>query len=178
MRKLLIIGHGGLGRCVKDIAFRMNVYDDIKYLDDNSDDKEVIGKVNDLNKYINDFDDVYVAFGNNTLRQEMMEKIVEDKLANIIDPSAFVSDGAKLSKGLLIYPGTVIESKATINKGNIISSNTVISHDAYIGRYNLIYANTTIRPKVKTDDLIKVGNNVVISDGKHVSENIGDLKVV
>ena len=178
MRKLLIIGHGGLGRCAKDIALRMNVYDDIKYLDDNSDSKEVIGKANDLNKYINDFDDVYVAFGNNALRQEMMEKIVEDKLADIIDPSAFVSDGAKLSKGVLIYPGTVIESKAIINKGSIISSNTVISHDAYIGSYNLIYANTTIRPKVKTDDLIKIGNNVVISDGKHVSENIGDLKVV
>ena len=178
MRKLLIIGHGGLGRCVKDIALRMNVYDDIKYLDDNSDSKEVIGKVNYLNKYINDFDDVYVAFGNNALRQEMMEKIVEDKLANIIDSNAFISIDAKLSKGVLIYPGTVIESKATINKGSIISSNTVISHDVYIGRYNLIYANTTIRPKVKTDDLIRIGNNVVISDGKHVSENIGDLKVV
>ncbi len=175
MQKLLIIGCGGLGRCAKDIALRMNVFSEIKFLDDVSKDEEVIGKLEELGRFIDSFDYVYVALGNNKLRKELMEKIDGDKLGNIIDPSAFISNDAMLAKGLLIYPGVVIENKAKINIGSIISSNSIISHDSCIGAYNLIYACTVIRPKAMTNDLIKIGNNCVIGDGVKVTEDIGDL---
>ena len=50
MKKLLIIGAGGHGRCCFDIAKRMNLYDTIHFLDDNSNDNYVVGKINDLSK--------------------------------------------------------------------------------------------------------------------------------
>ena len=175
MKKLLIIGHGGLGRCTKDIALRTKSFSSIKFLDDISEDIEVIGKLSELDKFIDSFDHVFVAIGNNRVRKELMEKIAEEKLISIIDPNAFVSSDADLAKGLLIYPGVVVESKAKINKGSIISSYTIISHDSCIGAYNLIYAGTVIRPKVITNDLIKIGNNCVIGDGVRVIEDVGDL---
>ena len=174
----MIIGRGGLGRCVKDIAERMNTFQEISYLDDNSTSDDVIGKIDELNKYKVLFDYIYVAIGNNRLRNRIMDQIGDEKLINIIDPFSFVSKGAKLEKGLLIYPGTIIEDNSQIGKGSIISSNTVISHDVVIGRYNLIYSNTTIRPNVKTSDLVKIASNVVITEGKQISEDIDNGKVI
>lgn len=65
MRRLIIIGGGGHGNVVSEIA-ELNGYKIINFLDD-ADIPKAIGKVADFEKYINDSDFI-VAIGNNQAR--------------------------------------------------------------------------------------------------------------
>lgn len=48
---LIILGAGGHGRVVADIAEQTGKYDKIVFLDDNSNDDKVIGKCSDYKKF-------------------------------------------------------------------------------------------------------------------------------
>ena len=49
--KLIILGAGGYGQTVADIAEQSGEYEEIHFLDDNSTAKSVIGKCNDFVKH-------------------------------------------------------------------------------------------------------------------------------
>lgn len=51
MKNLYILGAGGFGHVIKDIAEQSGKYKSIKFLDDNS--NEAVGKLSDLPKFIN-----------------------------------------------------------------------------------------------------------------------------
>ncbi|WP_270190968.1 hypothetical protein [Holdemania filiformis] len=48
--KLIILGAGGFGRLVEDIAGNLKRYDEISFLDDNNTSKDIIGKLEDYKK--------------------------------------------------------------------------------------------------------------------------------
>ena len=49
--RLIILGAGGHGRVVADLAEQIDKYDEIVFLDDNSNDDRVIGKCSDYIKF-------------------------------------------------------------------------------------------------------------------------------
>ena len=49
--RLIILGAGGHGRVVADIAEQVGKYDDVIFLDDNSVDDKVLGKCSDYKKF-------------------------------------------------------------------------------------------------------------------------------
>lgn len=63
--KLIILGAGGYGRTVVDIACQSGKYTEVCYLDDNSTDALVIGKCSDYLNHIDSDTELYPAFGNN-----------------------------------------------------------------------------------------------------------------
>ena len=74
---LLIIGAGGHGQCCHEIAERMKVFDKISFLDDDERyflSDVVVGKIKDLEKFVNEYDSVFVAIGNNEVRKQLMDK--------------------------------------------------------------------------------------------------------
>lgn len=76
MKKLLILGAGGHGRCCLDIARDMNIYDEICFLDDLHmneviNDCEVIGTIDEMSSYYPEYVDIFIAIGNNQLRKKL-----------------------------------------------------------------------------------------------------------
>lgn len=69
--KLLILGAEGHGRVCAEIARK--TYEKISFLDDNSVD--AIGKLSEIEKYVAEYDEVFIAFGNTKIRKEWMEKL-------------------------------------------------------------------------------------------------------
>src|SRR5690625_6348163 len=76
-RKLLIIGASGHGKVVVDIAMRMKKWQYIAFLDDNKNIRnsmgvEVIGTLSEVSNYIDEYE-IFVAIGNNPIRQKIYE---------------------------------------------------------------------------------------------------------
>ena len=174
MKKLLIIGAGGHGRCCYDIAKRMNRYDTIHFLDDNSNDNYVVGKINDLSKFKNDYDEVFVAIGNNQMRYQLTKKCKEMNLTvtTLIDPMSFISPESIIEEETVIFPFASVESKAIVKEGSIISSNVIIHHDTVIDKFSLIYGHCVIRPKTHIQSFETIGSSMVI-DRKNIIEERG-----
>ena len=134
---LLIIGAGGHGQCCMSIAERMKIFDKISFLDDDERyelSDIVVGKIEDLNKLVNEYDSVFVAIGNNEVRKKLYDKarILGYKLPILIDPNASVSKYCYIGEGSVIFPCAVLETNCHVSKGCIISSNTTINREAYI----------------------------------------------
>lgn len=181
IKKLLIVGAGGHGRCCLDVA--RECYDYIAFLDDNNinkiiNDCKVIGYINDMKLYYPEYKDIVIAIGNNKLRKQLADKAAEIgyNLISLISKKSTVSKYAVIDKGTVVFPNAVIEANVTIGKGCIITANTTINHDAVIEDYVLVYSNTVIRPNTLTGSYSRIGSNCTVAFGTRIkaSSNIDD----
>lgn len=174
-KNLLIIGSGGHGRCCLDIAREKNIYKKICFLDDALigtivNGAEVLDKIENLTKYQNEFQEVFVAIGNNKFRKEIQQKVIGEgfQIADLISQRSYVSDYAEVGQGSVVFPGAVIEANAIVGDGCIITSNATVNHDARVDDFSLIYSNTVVRPNVHIGELSRVGSGCVVRFGMTV----------
>lgn len=126
--RLIILGSGGYGHTIEDIAVQLG-YDCI-FLDDSIPNHPLSSYVN----YI-DFSSCFIpAFGNNAFRLEWVNKIQLNggKLATLVHPTAYVSPKATIAQGTVILPKAVINTDTTIEKGCIINLGAIIDHGCVI----------------------------------------------
>ena len=180
---LIIVGAGGHGRCCLDIA--REVYDDIIFLDDGLvvktiNDCKVIGGMKDIQILHGKYSNIFIAIGNNKLREELITQAQEVgfNIVNLISKKSIVSNYAKIGHGCVIFPNAIIEPNSTIGNGCIICANSVINHDAFIGDYSLVNSSSVIRPTALLNKYSRVGCRCLI--GKEIEESsfIEDGKVV
>ncbi len=130
--KLIILGAGGYGQTVADVAEQSGEYEEIHFLDDNSTADNVIGKCNDFLKYKDSL--IYPAFGNNKMRLEWIERLLNEnyRIPTIIHPTAYISSKSKIEDGCVILPHAVINTNCVIKKGCIINCGAIIDHGCII----------------------------------------------
>jgi len=170
--KLLIVGAGGHGRVVFDIAIKMNKWQNIAFLDDDNNIKssmkiDVIGKSSDIFPYIRDWD-LFVAIGNNKIREEIQSQI-ETSGANIpilIHPSATIGELVEIGVGTVVMAGAVINCCSKIGKGCIVNTGATIDHD------NIIEEYVHISPGVNLGGTVRVAKSSWIGIGATVSNNV------
>ncbi len=170
--KLLIIGAGGHGKVVADIAIKMNKWKSIAFLDDDTSVKsciglEVIGGAADYITCREDAD-FFVAIGNNVLRKKFQEKLESEgaNVVTLIHPSAVIGIDVGIGTGTVVMAGTVINSSSKIGKGCIINTGSSLDHD------NVIEDYVHISPGVRTAGNVKVGSGSWLGIGSIVSNNI------
>lgn len=169
--KLLIIGAGGHGRCCLEIAQSMNKYDDIAFLDNQNvnkkiNDCKVIDTTEKLNFYYPEYKYIFVAIGNNELREKIINSVKEIgyNLETLISSDSYISKYAFIGEGCVIFPKSVVQTNTTIKNGCIISSGAVIDHDVTLNECCHINANAVIKassivPKLTKVDYGKVYHN-------------------
>ena len=128
MKRLVILGSGGYGRTVYDVAEQLGY--SIIVLDDS--DRE--HPLDSFSHYISDDTEFIAAFGNNEFRLEWLERIENagGKPATLIHLTAYVSPKAHVSEGCVILPGAVINTGTRIGKGCIINISATVDHDVII----------------------------------------------
>lgn len=134
MKKLVIIGAGGHGRVVADIA-GLNGYDDIIYLDD-ADVPLASGKVSDYVKYIS-IADFIVAIGNNRIREKIQTMLMNSgcKVVTQIHPNAVIGSNIEIGTGTVVMAGVVVNTGARIGDGVILNTCCSVDHDCTIDDY-------------------------------------------
>jgi len=158
---ILLIGNGGHGKVVEEVSNDCG-YEKIAFLDDNS--VETIGKIEELEKFVDEFEYAFVAIGNNKLCGELMHRLEEAgyKVPVPIHSSAYVSSTAKIGKG------TVIERDCIISVGSIID------HDVKIGEYCHINSGAIVKAGAEVNSYIKVEAGKVIIGKQQLNPNISD----
>ena len=139
MNRLLILGGGGHGRVVADIA-RLNGYEDIGFLDDSTDCGNLpfprLGKCGEAVRYVSDGDFI-VAIGNAAVRRTFQERIAAagGNLVTLVHPRAVVASSAVIGRGSVVMAGAVINPDARIGKGVIINTAGTVDHDCEVGDF-------------------------------------------
>lgn len=124
---LYIYGNGGHAKVVADIA-RANGYDNLIFLDDNSDMKFN----SNLPKH-----PIIIAIGNTLIRQKLQNLVLSSgfKLITLIHPTAVIGSDVTIGNGSVVMPGAIINAKSTIGNGVIINSGAIIEHECTIGDF-------------------------------------------
>lgn len=130
-KKILIIGAGGHGRVVKEVAEACG-YKKVDFLDDNSSD--AIGKIQELNLYLNEYENAIVGIGNNLFRNEMLDRLKKAgyQIPVLIHPTAYVSPSAIVSEGTVIEPLAIVNANSQVCKGCIISVGAIVDHNVVL----------------------------------------------
>lgn len=171
MKELVIIGAGGHGRVIADIAQKLGVYKTISFLDD-GDAKEtmglpIIGRSSDVEKYTNTAD-IFVAIGNSAVRGEFIERLLAmgANVPTLIHPSAIIGVCVEIGAGTAIMAGTVINPCSKLGKGCIVNTSSSIDHDCMIGDYVHIAVGAHLAGAVS------VGKKTWIGAGATVRNNV------
>lgn len=155
--KLLIIGAGGYGQLVKDIAELTGRYSQIDFLDDNS--KEAIGKVAELKIKQKEYDGCIVAIGNPEIREKVFEEI--DNPISVVHPTAVISKRAVVGKGCVVEANAVVNTNAMIKDASYICAGAVINHDAVVSEFCQVDCNAVISAGSLLSKGSKVDGNTV-----------------
>lgn len=162
MKRLLIIGAGGHGQVVKEIAEACG-HEIIDFLDDNS--PNAVGKVNEMRYKAPNYDGVIVGIGNNDIRRritEQLEKVEGINNVTLIHPTAFVSGSAIIGKGTVVEPHAVINANCKVGEGCIVSVGSIVDHDSSIGYFSHINAGAICMAGSNVKALTKVNAGEII----------------
>lgn len=166
MKTLVIIGAGGHGRVVADIA-RLSGYKEIYFLDDDVKNSLACGKIEEFLKYIPD-SLFFVAIGNNAVRERFFKEIKGKGgiIVNLVHPSAVIANDVNWGRGIAVMAGAVINTGAKIGDGCIINTASSVDHDCKIGKFVHISVGAHLAGTVE------VGERTFVGAGATVINNI------
>lgn len=176
MKHLIIIGAGGMGRTMFDLARESHGYGeefDIKgFIDDNIEALDSFKNyppiIASISEYQPTQDDVFVcSIGGHSRRgciQKMLDKGAE--FITLIHNTARIGSNVVMGKGNLVGSYTIIAADAKIGDYNFIQSMTIIGHDCVIGDWNRIDS------QVMMVGATTVGNQNMIHTGAMINHNV------
>ena len=170
---LIIIGAGGHGRVIADIAIKIG-YTDIKFVDDNENGScmgfPIIGTTNDIESLNNGKTDFVIGIGNNVIRKKIAESY-NVNWVTLIHPSAQISVNVTIGKGTVIMALAVVNANTTICKHCIINSSSVVEHDNIIKDYVHISPKAALGGTVQIGEKTHVGIGATVKNGISICDN-------
>ncbi len=168
MNKLIIIGAGGHGKVIADIAVKSG-YKDICFVDDSATGEcigfPVVGKISDAVMLNDGNTDFIIGIGNNETRKSIAEKY-DLNWVTLVHPSAQIGMGASLGKGTVVMAGAVINACATVGEHCIINTRAVVEHDNRIENY------VHISPNAALGGTVSIGEQTHIGLGANIINNV------
>lgn len=196
MKKLVIIGAGGMGRTIYDIArectghnsvFRIKGFidDNLNALDGFTEYPPILGSISD---YIPQENDVFTFSIGGESRFKCIEEIRSRgaRFVNLIHHTARIGSNVKMGAGNIIGAFASLGADCQIGDYNMIQSYTVIGHDAKIGNFNRIDThvtcvggieikdNTTIHTSAVINHKVTIGNNAKVGACSFVIRKVKD----
>ena len=128
--RLIILGAGGYGRTVADLARQSGKYESVSFLDDNASGADVVGKCGDFPAFADGNTEMYPAFGNNRGRLNWLDKLAGAGIptASIVHPTAYVSPTAIVESGSMILPKALVNTGCVVKRGCIVNCGAIVDH--------------------------------------------------
>lgn len=173
-KKVVIIGAGGHGRVVADIAKACGDTV-IGFLDDSNtanNKVNIIGTSADAVNYCDGETELFVAIGNCKVREKIMNSLSGAKWYTAIHPSAVISPSAVIGEGTCVMPNAVVNNSAVVGKGVIINTCASVDHDDIIGDYVHIACGARLAGTVTVGNCTWIGIGSTISNNVSVCSNL------
>ena len=169
-RRLIIIGAGGHGKVIADIALK-NGYSSINFVDDNARGDiigfSVIGTSSELEHFNDGNTDFVIGIGNNVTRKMIAEKY-DVNWVTLVHPSAQIGVNVSIGKGAVVMAGAVINPCATVGAHCIINTGAIVEHDNVIGNYAHISPNAAIGGTVRVGALTHIGIGATVKNNTDI----------
>ena len=161
MKRLVILGSGGYGRTVADVAHQL-CYSTI-ILDDADSAHPLIS----FQSYINSSTFFIPAFGNNAFRMEWINRIEENggQLATLIHPTAYISPTATIKPGTVILPHAIVNTDVAVSKGCIINLGAILDHGCILEEGVHICLGAIVKGENRIVRLSKIEAGEVVERG-------------
>ena len=173
MNRLIIVGAGGHGKVLLDIATKMG-YSDISFLDDvESGDilgHKILGRVSEIEKFNIPNTGFIVGIGDNSIRSNIQKKY-NLNWATLIHPSAQIGCGVSVGQGTVVMAGAVINPFATICRGCIINTCSSVDHNCYIEDFVHISPGAHLAGNVTVKQKTWIGAGAIISNNITVTND-------
>lgn len=132
MEHLLILGAGGFGRQLWELAQEDGRFATVAFLDDQSQDPRVVGQCREYRELAGKYTCALAAFGNNSLRLEWAEKLEQAgyTLPVLCHATAYVSPSAQLGPGTVVLPHANIMAGVKVGRCCIVNTGAVADHDS------------------------------------------------
>ena len=155
--RLVILGAGGYGRTVFDLAEQSGRYERILFLDDNS--PLAAGKCAEYAAFLDEDTEFYPAFGNNAGRLDWLERLKDAgaRIMALVHPTAYVSPRAEIGEGCVVLPKAVVNTDTRVERGCIINCGAIIDHGCVVGEGAhiclgaIVKAENNIPPRMKVE---------------------------
>ena len=180
MKELIIVGAGGMGRTIYDMALEnpgfQKEYVIKGFIDDNMHQLDgfknyppLIGTIVDYQVQPND---VFICSIGGEGRRGCMEKILDrgGEFITLIHPTSRIGTNVHIGKGTYVGAYTIIAADAFIDDYNFIQSHTIIGHDVKIGKWNridsyvLLVGGTKIGEGCMLHTRAMISHNVEVGD--------------
>ena len=170
MNRLVIIGAGGHGKVIADLAQRIG-YEDICFVDDFATGDvigvPIVGTSDDIMRLNNDNTDFVVGIGSNIKRKKIAETY-QVNWVSLIHPSAQIACHVQIGKGTVVMANAVINVCAQIGNHCIINSGAIVEHDNVIENYAHISPNVALGGTVRIGSLTHVGIGATVKNNTEV----------
>lgn len=168
MNRLIIIGAGGHGKVVADIAAEIG-YTDICFADDHAEGQclgfPILGGTAHLAAWNDGATDFVIGIGNNAVRKKIAEEY-DINWVRLVHPSAQIGLQASIGRGTVVMVGAVINACASVGEHCIINTRAVVEHDDRIGNY------VHLSPGVTLSGTVTVGECTWLGTGTSVINNV------
>lgn len=168
MNRLIIIGAGGHGKVVADIAAKIG-YTDICFADDHAEGQclgfPILGGTAHLEAWNDGATDFVIGIGNNAVRKKIAEEY-DINWVRLVHPSAQIGLQASIGRGTVVMAGAVINTCASVGEHCIINTRAVVEHDDRIGNY------VHLSPGVTLSGTVTVGECTWLGTGTSVINNV------
>ena len=177
-KKLAIIGAGGHGKVVGEIAL-LNQYDTIDFFDDKISEIKnfpfgIVGNIELLKKNLKNYDDFFVAIGDNVIRCDKISWLKKEKknIVSLIHPKSTVSKFSSIEAGSCVMANAAINAGTLIKEGVIINTSASIDHDCQIEGYAHISPNCSLSGNVKVGKFTHLGTGTSVHPGINIGQNV------
>lgn len=173
MKNLIVIGAGGMGRTIFDIAREAVGYgmdftikgfidDNLEALDKFENYPPVLGRISE---YEPDVNDVFTFSIGGEARRKCLESLISKgaEFINLIHKTARIGSNVRIGKGNIIAAFTSLGADCSIGDYNMIQSYTVIGHDARIGDFNRIDTHVTCVGGIEIKNETTIHTSAVIN---------------
>lgn len=165
--KLTIIGASGYGKVAADIA-KLCGYNELEFLDDDLSirtcaDIPVTGTSAEVDRIEND---LFVAIGNATIRERLMEARRGKHFSTLVHPNAVIAENSQIDEGSVVMAGAVINPCMVIGKGVITNTCSSVDHDCKIHDYDHVAVGAHVCGNVE------IGKGTWIAAGSTIINNV------
>ncbi|MCM2678915.1 acetyltransferase [Echinimonas agarilytica] len=171
--RLVILGAGGHGKVVLDVAQQIGRYSEYIFLDDFHPvgslvaNTEVVGTLDSFKQFESN-SEFFIAMGRCQSREIWYQKldVAGLPLATLVHPSAVISPSVTLERGVLVCAGVVVNPHAQIGLCTILNTACSVDHDCVIGDFSIIC------PGVSLAGAVSIGPRCWIGIGSTIIQQV------
>lgn len=177
--KIIILGTGGHGKVVKELAESCG-YEVVGFVGDNKPvgarilDKKVLCRIEDIETLKSETNKIAIAVVANTVREKRAKEMLAlgFETPSMVHPSCVFSKSADLGRGTVVMGGTVINAEAYVGDFCIVNTGATVDHDCRVGDYCHISPGANLGGEVTIRDYTWIGVGAAVREcttiGKHV----------